>query len=118
MGSGIGMLGMNCRFLGLVAGDELWDAGIGQPQIPGDGGTYSDRLIAKGTYSQRRVNIENTPNDLIFSGRDSGPQCDRQGTTCSNGFNLILAVVFLTSEKYSLSHTETSGISEHVPLCP
>ena len=44
MGSGIGMLGMNCRFLGLVAGDELWDAGIGQPQIPGDGGTYSDRL--------------------------------------------------------------------------
>ena len=29
MGSGIGMLGMNCRFLGLVAGDELWVSGIG-----------------------------------------------------------------------------------------
>ena len=45
-----------------------------------------------------------------------GPQCDRQGKNFTKPFNLTLAVVFLTSELYWLSHVERWDISEKVVL--
>ena len=48
----------------------------------------------------------------------TGPQCDRQGKTFTKSFNLTLAVVFLTSELYWLSHVERLEILEKVVLPP
>ena len=47
-----------------------------------------------------------------------GPQCERQGKNFTKPFNLTLAVVFLTSELYWLSHVERLGISEKVGIPP
>ena len=47
-----------------------------------------------------------------------GTQCDRQGKSFTEPFKLTLAVVFLTSGLYSLSHVKRLGIPENVVLPP
>ena len=44
--------------------------------------------------------------------KGGGPKCDRQGKNFFKASNLTLAVRFLTSDTYLLSHSERFGMSE------
>ena len=66
------------------------------------------------TRSEEKVKISQPAPLHKLCGR--GPQCDRQGKNFTKPFNLTLAVVFLTSELYWLSHVERWDISEKVVL--
>ena len=52
----------------------------------------------------------------MCSGR--GPKFDRQGKSFTKPFNLTLAVTFLTSDLYLLSHVKRLEISEKAVLPP
>ena len=70
-----------------------------------------------GTYSSWG-NVDISQHVPLHQVCGRGPQCDRQGKSFTKPFNLTLAVVFLTSELYSLSHVESLEISKKAVLPP
>ena len=74
--------------------------------------------VHMGGYSRCGEKINILRNAVLHEVCGRGPQCDRQGKNFTKPFNLTLAVVFLTSDLYWLSHVESLGISEKAVLPP
>ena len=74
--------------------------------------------VHMGVYIQAGEKLKISQHAPLHQCCEGGPVCDRRRKSFAKPFNLTLAVVFLTSDFYLLTHVKRLEISQKVVLSP